>query len=515
MKVVVIGLDSASWNVLMPLIEAGNLPTIGRLVTNGVRGYLRSSVPPITFPAWKCYSTGKNPGKLGVYSFTGLDKEKRDLVFHTGADFKEKEIWDYLGYHGLRSCVINMPGTYPPKTINGIIISGIPIFSSRTYATPSEIIKDLNRIGYKVEAVKYLGSRNDKQEHKQLRELISSRFGIAKIIRDKYDIDFWQVTVFYIDKIQHSYFTNERILKDYWQLIDTKIGDFLEGFGRDVNVFLMSDHGATAIKNTLYLNEFLLREGYLRLRTGSDKEKMGAAPVAIGAFKFVRGNPYLYPFFQRIRQIAPRAIRNLITSISRQEVKNRALSIIDWEQSDFFSIGPTSGLIYRLNGRPERMRELRALLEQLHDPVTGDRVADVFARDEVYTGPMKNAPDMIVVPRSSTLISAGIRDKPEVWGPAPNNWEGMHEQEGMFLASGPDIRQGQEITGASLLDIAPTILHLFGVPIPRDMDGRVLSEIFSDTSEAARRKVMYRQVEDERQEIRERILKLKASGKVR
>jgi len=515
MKIVVIGLDSASWNVLMPLIEAGNLPTIGRLVANGVRGKLRSSVPPITFPAWKCYSTGKNPGKLGVYSFTRLDKEKRDLVFHTGADFKEKEIWDYLGHHGLRSCVINMPSTYPPKTINGIMISGMPIFSSRSYASPREIMKDLNRIGYKVEAVNYPSTRNDKQEHKHHRDLISSRFEIAKIIRDKYDIDFWQVTVFYIDKIQHIYFNNERILKDYWQLIDTKIGDFLEGFGRDANVFLMSDHGATAIKNTLYLNEFLLREGYLRLRTGSDKEKMGAATVAIGAFRFVRGNSYLYPFFQRIRRIAPKAIRNLITSISRQEAKSSALSIIDWEQSDFFSIGPTSGLIYRLNGQPERMQELRALLEQLHDPITGDRVADVFARDEVYTGPMKNAPDMIVVPRSSTLISAMIRDKPEVWGPAPNNWEGMHEQEGMLLASGPDIRQGEELTGASLLDIAPTILHLFGVPIPRDMDGRVLSEIFSDASEAARREVMYRQVEDDRQEIRERILKLKASGRVK
>jgi predicted AlkP superfamily phosphohydrolase/phosphomutase len=515
MKIVVIGLDSASWNVLMPFIEAGTLPTIGRLVANGVRGYLRSSVPPITFPAWKCYSTGKNPGKLGVYSFAGLDKERRDLIFHTGADFKEKEIWDYLSSHGLRSCVINMPSTYPPKTINGIIISGMPIFGSRNYATPTEIMKDLHGIGYKVEAVNYPGTRNDKQEHEQLRELISSRFEIAKIIRDKYDIDFWQVTVFYIDKIQHIYFNNERILKDYWQLIDTKIGDFLEGFGRDANVFLMSDHGATGIRNTLYINELLLKEGYLRLRTGSDKERIGAANIAIGAFRFVRGNSYLYPFFQRIRRIAPRAMRNLIRSISKRERRTWSLSRIDWEQSDFLAIGTGFGSIHRLNGQPERMQELRALLEQLHDPVTGGRVADVFARDEVYTGHMRNAPDMVVVPRSSTLITEVIRDKPEVWGPPINNWQGMHEREGMFLASGPDIRQGQEITGASLLDIAPTILHLFGIPIPRDMDGRVLSEIFSDASEAARRKVMYRQVEDERQDIRERILKLKASGIVK
>ena len=515
MKIVVIGLDSASWNVLMPMIEAGTLPTIGSLVANGVRGYLRSSVPPITFPAWKCYSTGKNPGKLGVYSFTGLDKGKKDLIFHTGADFKEKEIWDYLGSHGLRSCVINMPSTYPPKTINGIMISGMPIYASRDYASPREIMKYLNSIGYKVEATNPLGTRSDKQEHERLRELISSRFDIAKTIREEYEIDFWQVTVFYIDRVQHVYFTNERILKDYWQLIDTKIGDFLEGFGRDANVFLISDHGATGIKNTLYLNEFLLREGYLHLRPGSEKKMIGARSIAIGAFRFVRGNPHLYPRFQRIRRIAPRAVRNLIRYVSKQATKSRAFSRIDWEQSDLLAVGNGSGLIYRLNGQPERMRELRALLEQLHDPVTGDRVADVFARDEVYKGHMKNAPDMIVVPRSGTSITEVIRDKPEVWGPGLNNWEGMHEQEGMFLASGQDIRQGEEITGASLLDVAPTILHLFGVPIPRDMDGRVLSEIFSDTSEAARREVMYRQVEDDRQEIRERILKLKASGKVR
>ena len=90
MKLVVIGLDSASWNVLMPLIEAGDLPTIERLMTTGVRGYLRSSVPPITFPAWKCYSTGKNPGKLGVYSFTGLDKERK---VHQQADCSLLAYW--------------------------------------------------------------------------------------------------------------------------------------------------------------------------------------------------------------------------------------------------------------------------------------------------------------------------------------------------------------------------------------------------------------------------------------
>ena len=65
-KVFVLGLDGATFDVIKPLIEKGLLPTLKKLLEEGTHIPLTSSIPPVTVPAWKCYSTGKTPGKLGV-----------------------------------------------------------------------------------------------------------------------------------------------------------------------------------------------------------------------------------------------------------------------------------------------------------------------------------------------------------------------------------------------------------------------------------------------------------------
>lgn len=515
MKVVIIGLDSASWNLLMPWIKEGALPTFNKLIDRGVYDYLRSSDPPVTFPAWKCYSTGKNPGKLGVYSFVGLDKENRDMKFHTGSDFKEKEIWEYLSDYGIKSCVINMPGTYPPKKINGIVISGTPVLGP-SYAYPEEVMKDLNKLEYKVHPEIYPGTRNDEQEHEHLKKLISSRFDIAKIIMNKYEIDFWHLTIFYIDKIQHSYFKNKSILKDYWQFIDTKIGEFLEEFEEDINLFLMSDHGATEIKNTFYVNEFLLKEGYLHLKPRSNQKKLNTANVIIGVFKGLRKNPFLYTNLGRVFQtVAPETVKSYIIAKSKEERKSKFLVKVDWENSDFLDIGMGFGLIYGLNVKEDDIQKLKQSLEKVKDPLTGDKVADVFLTDEIYTGALKDAPEIILVPNSNTMITEVIRNKPEVWGPTPNNWEGMHEKEGLFLACGPDIRERVKIKGPKIFDLAPTILHMFGLPVPNDMDGRVLTEIFREESEPARRETICQKVDVEREKIKDRVRKLREFDKLK
>lgn len=513
MKTVIIGLDSASWNLLMPWIKQGTLPTFSRLINRGVYGYLRSSDPPVTFPAWKCYSTGKNPGKLGVYSFVGLDKKKREMKIHTGNDFKEKEIWDYLSNNGIKCCVINMPGTYPPKKINGIMISGTPVLGSN-YAYPEEVMKDLNKLGYTVHPEIYPGTRNDKQEHEHLKRLISSRFDIAKIIRNKYEIDFWHLTIFYIDKIQHSYFRNKPILKDYWRFIDTKIGEFLEGFDENINLFLMSDHGATEIKNTFYVNEFLLKEGYMHLKPKNNRKMVNTANVIKKVLEGLRKSPFLYTNLGRIFQtVAPKTVISYITAKSKEERMSKFLFKVDWENSDFLDIGMGFGLIYGLNVKEEDVQKLKQSLEKVKDPLTGDKVADVFIKEEIYTGGLKDAPEIILVPNSNTMITEVIRNKPEVWGPTPNNWEGMHEKEGLFLACGPDIKQGQEVWKAKIFDLAPTILHIFGLPIPKDMDGKVLKDIFKEDSELAKCVLTYQEI-DEKEIISKRIQDLKTLGKI-
>ena len=118
LKTIVIGLDGATWNLIKPLVDKGKRPTIKKLMEGGCHGKLESSIPHVTFPAWKCYSTGKNPGKLDVYWWMNVDLSNRRFRVNMSSSFKSNEIWDILARHRYKSGVIGMPTTYPTKTIN-------------------------------------------------------------------------------------------------------------------------------------------------------------------------------------------------------------------------------------------------------------------------------------------------------------------------------------------------------------------------------------------------------------
>lgn len=114
-KVIVIRLDGGTWNVIKPLVRQGELPIIEKLMKNGTYGDLESSIPYYTFPAWKCYSICKNPGKLGIYWFVNIDVENKKFTFSNSTSFHSKEIWDYLNENNISCGILGIPTTYSPK----------------------------------------------------------------------------------------------------------------------------------------------------------------------------------------------------------------------------------------------------------------------------------------------------------------------------------------------------------------------------------------------------------------
>ena len=202
-KTLVIGIDGASWDIVNFLIKEGRLPTISKLILKGVSGDLESSIPFLSSPAWKCLSTGKNPGKLGVYSFHYLGKDG-EIKPANAKSFKSKELWDYLSYKGLSSCTVNIPMTFPPHPIKGVMISGIPAFTHLNYTYPSYIKDILSKdIDYDINPKKVF------PEIKSVAKEIKKRFDAAKVLIHTYDekFDFIQITVFCIDNIA-PYFTS-------------------------------------------------------------------------------------------------------------------------------------------------------------------------------------------------------------------------------------------------------------------------------------------------------------------
>ena len=142
-NMLVIGIDGACWPLINKLIKSEELPNIKNLRENGVWGDMKSCIPPITCPAWKCYSTGKNPGKLGVFWWEYLDLENKKSIIPDSRSFDSKEIWDYLNENEIKTGIIGMPTTYPPKKVNGFMISGSPEAGDTDYTYPKSIEKDV------------------------------------------------------------------------------------------------------------------------------------------------------------------------------------------------------------------------------------------------------------------------------------------------------------------------------------------------------------------------------------
>ena len=104
MKTIVIGLDGASFDLIDPWLRAGKLPNLQRLMDNGVKGRLKSCLPPTTSPNWKCYSTGKNPGKLGIFWWENIDFANRHIYIPTNRAHT-RELWDCLSENGMKAGV--------------------------------------------------------------------------------------------------------------------------------------------------------------------------------------------------------------------------------------------------------------------------------------------------------------------------------------------------------------------------------------------------------------------------
>ena len=139
-RVFVLGLDGATLDIMEPMIEAGELPTFREIMKGGCYGRLRSVVPPLSPPAWVSFSTGRLPGSHGILGFTKMLPRSYQMKLVTGQDNRSRTLWDVVGGTGKRVIVLNVPMTYPPKPVNGLLVSGLDtpdLHSDFTY--PAEL----------------------------------------------------------------------------------------------------------------------------------------------------------------------------------------------------------------------------------------------------------------------------------------------------------------------------------------------------------------------------------------
>ena len=134
-KLLVIGIDGGTFDIILPMIHAGRLPNLGRLLSNGAYGTLLSTIPPVTAPAWSSFVMGSNPGQHGVFYFFRKegksDGAKSERVLMNLRNIEGIPFWRVLNRYGNKAGLINIPLTYPPDNVDGFMISGMLVPTKR------------------------------------------------------------------------------------------------------------------------------------------------------------------------------------------------------------------------------------------------------------------------------------------------------------------------------------------------------------------------------------------------
>ncbi|NLF13586.1 MAG: hypothetical protein GX597_17530, partial [Anaerolineaceae bacterium] len=336
-------------------------------------------------------------------------------------------------------------------------------------------------------------------------EILDNNVDAALYLMREKQWDFFMLHLLGTDRIQHEFWhlldeshpqhdPEERqrlgnVILDYYKAVDARIGRLLEALDDDVVILVMSDHGFGPVYRFLNLNTWLLNEGLLRLKR-NPRTWFRSLLFRLGVNYASVANWILRLGLGRQAVATGRA--------RREEFQRRfflSLDDVDWSRSRVYSMGNFGQLYVNLRGREpggivapgeeyeELLADLTLRLEAMTDPDTGEPVIEqVFRRAELFEGPYaEQAPDLMFLTRDMNYKAMGLSDfsSPRVFDPVYGT-TGHHRMNGVMIWQGDGIvQEGVQVEGASIHDLAPTILHIMGLPVPSSMDGRVLTEIFT------------------------------------
>jgi len=288
-KVLVIGLDCATPQLLFDRPD-WRMPTLRGLMARGSYGELATVTPAITVPAWACMVTGKDPGELGIYGFRNrTDYSYNGYGLTTSLSVQSPTVWDRLGELGRKVITIGVPPSFPPKPVHGIQVGCFLTPSSNSdYTYPSSIKAEIAQI---VEGEYYADCPNFRTEDKddllrQLYTMTEQRFKLLRTWIERKPWDFFMFVEIGTDRLHHGFWKffdpqhrgyvpgnrYENVIQHYYEDLDAMLGDLLARVDLETtSVFVVSDHGAQRMEGGICINEWLVREGYLALRSMPDR----------------------------------------------------------------------------------------------------------------------------------------------------------------------------------------------------------------------------------------------------
>ena len=493
MKVLIIGLDGATWDVFDDFLLDHRMPNLKKLKSGGCSGVLQSTDPPVTPAAWTTCITGCQPSTHGVAGFQEYSFKENRLTISTSKSCLVPNIWQELSNQGYKVASINVPWTYPCQEVNGIIVAGFGCPGPKSQFTyPSDfkqkLLKHIPDYEIRADWDWSAGDNFAKFEKnvERVERSFDQRLEAAKLVSEKTNWDVMMVQFQDIDLIEHriwsyldkntrdKYVPQRDRLFQAFEKLDRVIGALLDLVSsEDSMVVVVSDHGHGKRIGDIRPNTLLYQWGYLKLQ-GRLKSKIKR--------KMVRWR---------------RKLNSLLFSVKQSKTFDTKRLNVDLKQSKAIVMHlAVNGHVYiNVKGRQpfgcvERGAEYDYIIEDLRqrfaeavDPHTGEPLfskvatpAELYGISEID---LEKFGDLVLVPSPGFYLRlSGSRSSRYIKMLPEHSLKGIHCYEGIYIFSGKNIK-ASDCKQTHLVNIAPTVYAVLGAKLPRYMDGRILSEFFS------------------------------------
>jgi len=289
-RLLLLGLDSLPPYVLYEGHDGGGFRYIRGLVGESRRYVLRSCHPPITVPAWMVMFTGRTPGELGVYGFRHRRPGGFEAYIASSRSIRFPTIWEEAGRRGLRSIVFGVPPTYPPKPIHGYLVTDFTTPGpEKPYTWPPMLKRELEgRFGPMRFDIVYRSS-DKARVARELLAMLDQHLRVVEYLLTTREWDLAFYVEISVDRAHHAFWRYfdprhpryeehpeySRVIPEVYRRIDWWLERLHKRLPRDTVIVIASDHGVKPMLGAFAINQWLVEQGYLKLRVDPSTLKPG------------------------------------------------------------------------------------------------------------------------------------------------------------------------------------------------------------------------------------------------
>jgi predicted AlkP superfamily phosphohydrolase/phosphomutase len=449
-RLVVFSIDGVAFTLLKQLMDAEEVTNFRRLASEAQFRQMDSVYPTVSSVAWTSFVTGQQPGKHGVYGFVERRPHAWDVAIPLSTSIRSKTIWEALSDAGKRVFGMNVPMTYPCRSVNGILIGDFLCPTVDKLATSREVCDYLRSVNYRIDSDAMLARKSPDLCLQDVRETLDRRMEAMFHFLAQEKWDYFHAHVMETDRLCHFLLAKYESgdakyaggFLDIFRRLDGYLGRLMDALPSDSALVVLSDHGFCRMKAEVQLSRYLVEKGWTSLRGEAAGHPLDIDPARSRCYSLIPGRIYVNLRSREPEGLVPREDYDKV----RQAVARDLLALR----------APNGDRVIRQVLRREEVYWPTGA----HGPNPGMPPDELLAHDDAFGA----APDLVAVPFDGYDLKMGLAAD-HVF--LHTELEGMHAfHDALVLARGIELPEGR----FSIVHLTRHVLAALGVPPPADMD---------------------------------------------